>query len=149
VKLIIETAERESAGDLVGQSPQCPGVYVITFPHYWNHPCDRASGRTLVKVGFSKDVYKRFNSMAPKTACPEPWLVVRVYRSKKGDAQQMETKFHEHLVSAGHLSPHHDSPETGCEWFLTDLDFLDGIARKLGLSVFDWHRRSAKLLTSG
>jgi hypothetical protein len=133
VKRILEVARREMAGLYEGETPGCPGVYVITYSHYWKHPYDQSDGRTLFKVGCGKDVYKRIPSIASKIACPEPWIIVRVYRARTGRAEEVEAQFHLRLFAAGHGSPHHDSPETGCEWFLTDVDTLDEIAEELTL----------------
>jgi hypothetical protein len=135
VKRILEVAKREIAGLYGGETLGCPGVYAITFPHYWKHPYDRSDGRTLLKVGCGENVYKRITSMVSKIACPEPWLIARVYRARKGHAEEIEMEFHRRLFAAGHRSPHHDSPETGCEWFLTDVDFLDDVAKELDLAV--------------
>jgi hypothetical protein len=41
--------------------------------------------------------------------------------------------FHDRLTRAGHLRP--DTTCAGKEWFLTNVDFLDGIAGELGLNV--------------
>ena len=126
-----------------------PGVYVYTLPHYFAHPYDPATGRTLFKVGWSEGppFMRMMGQARPSktrhTALPEDPIMLRFYRS---DSSVAERDLHRALEERG------DRRSTGIwcgrEWFLTDLATLDKLARSLGLeTVYRLRRRPGWLPT--
>jgi hypothetical protein len=124
-----------------------PGVYVYTLPHYFAHPYDPATGRTLFKVGWSEGPpFMRLMGQSRQdkkryTALPEDPIVLRFYRS---DSSVAEHDLHHALEERG------DRRSTGTfcgrEWFLTDLGTVDKLARSLSLeTVYRLRRRPAWL----
>jgi hypothetical protein len=114
------------------------GIYVYTLPHYRKHPVEPApsgdsADRTLMKVGMSdSDVVQRFNRQQRNTALPEDPDLLRIYVGD-GDMLQVEQRFHRLLRAADHRQ--NSGRQSGTEWFLTSLKFLDAIAIDLGMSV--------------
>ncbi len=91
--------------------------------------------RTYYKVGKSDDdVIRRFRQQSTQTALPEPAVLFRVYETAKDSAREVERSFHEHLEAAGHIQQRRPKG-TGKEWFLTNLTFLEAIARLLDLPI--------------
>ncbi len=67
---------------------------------------------------------------------PEPLALIRVYSVQDRDSAATEKTFHELLENAGHANPRRTGKsrsEVGKEWYLTNEDFLDSIAKALGL----------------
>jgi hypothetical protein len=95
------------------------------------HP-DAQTNRTLLKVGHSAvDVFTRVASQSRTTALPEDPMLLRIYPCD--ESARAERQFHDRLTRAGHLRP--DTTYAGKEWFLTTVDFLDGVASELGLEI--------------
>jgi hypothetical protein len=114
------------------QSLRISGVYVFTLPHYLRYPVDTETGNTYLKVGHSQSgVVNRFIEQTRTTALPEDPILLRVYPTE--NAEEMETEFHRLLVAGGHLRT--TGASAGREWFLTNLDYLDEIAGRLGLET--------------
>jgi T5orf172 domain len=114
------------------------GIYAFSYGWYLDSPVDAARGNTLIKVGMAVDVADRIRShtAGTRTHMPEPLVLVRVYSADSDDLRETEKTFHELLDTAGHENPRRRGPskrEVGKEWFLTNEDFLDGIARALKL----------------
>jgi hypothetical protein len=67
---------------------------------------------------------------------PEPLALIRAYATGTRNLAEVEHTFHDLLESAGHFNPRRtgkSSREVGKEWFLTNEDFLDSIAKALNL----------------
>lgn len=113
------------------------GVYVYTLPHYIQHPViakpDASSTpRTLLKVGKSDiDIEVRIKQQTT-TALPEPPMKLRVYLGDSEPAA-IERNMHAMLDAADH-NPNR-AKGAGKEWFLTNLKFLDAIAKVLDLQT--------------
>jgi len=126
------------------EKQRATGIYVYSLPHYRRRPVLPATGedddsvtrdRTYYKVGKSDDdVIRRFREQSTQTVLPEPAVLFRVYETKEKTAGAVESKFHDHLEAAGHVRQRRPKG-TGKEWFLTNLTFLDSIARLLDLPV--------------
>ena len=119
-----------------------PGIYVYTFPHYMRFPILEAAGaetnpRTFLKVGRSKNMNGRITGQV-RTYMPEPPLVLRMYEVPEDDLVDVEGRIHEHLKAAGHGRLH--TKNTGREWFLTQLQFLDSTTDLMGLELYRAHR---------
>lgn len=122
---------RQSTRPAAPQTPPTAGVYVYGLPWILAHP-DPETNRTLLKVGHSSvDIFNRVASQSRTTALPEDPMLLRVYPCD--ESARAEAQFHDRLTRAGHLRP--DTTYAGKEWFLTNLDFLDGVAAELGLEV--------------
>lgn len=110
-----------------------PGVYVYTLPLYLAHPVDAENGRFLLKVGHSTvDVFKRVSSQSRTTALPEDPILLRTYPC--AESAGMEARFKEALSRVGHVRAE-ITRHAGTEWYPTTLEFLDGVAREMGLEI--------------
>ncbi|TFB68193.1 GIY-YIG nuclease family protein [Cryobacterium glaciale] len=98
----------------------------------WSPP-DR--GNTLIKVGHFSNVAQRIrqHTSSAHTHSPEPLALIRVYSTAERDPEQVEHSFHELLRTAGHDNPRRTGREVCTEWFLTNEDFLDSMAKVIGL----------------
>lgn len=123
-----------------------PGIYVYTYPHYYNSPVRRSQedytdNRTFLKVGVTEaaeGVSKRIQQQIGqvRTAIPEPPLILRIYNGAGVDLKEAEEKIQNHLESADHSRINRQRGSgVGVEWFLTHLKFLDSTASLLGLEV--------------
>ena len=107
------------------------GVYVFTYPHYFQHPYSVDPERFLLKVGMTKsDAFQRVRTQARQAGLPELPVLLRVYRSPDHDPRELEGKYHQLLDAADH-----PRGPAGTEWFATRLEFLDTIAQVLGLET--------------
>lgn len=107
------------------------GVYVFTYPHYFQHPYTVDPERFLLKVGMTRtEPFQRVRAQARQTGMPELPVLLRVYRSQDHDPAELERKYHQLLDAADH-----PRGPAGKEWFATRLDFLDTIAQVLGLDT--------------
>lgn len=111
------------------------GIYAFSFGWYLESPVDPERGNTLIKVGRSTNVAQRIraHTSAVKTAIPEPLALIRVYATGERSPDEVERITHELLRTAGHNNPRRTTQEGGSEWFLTNEDFLDSIAKALRL----------------
>lgn len=126
-RLAAQQTEQAEARNVVG-------VYAYALPHYLRHPYDRATGRTLLKVGCSNsDVIQRFRNQTRTTALPEDPVLLRIYATGADSAAATEATFHRLLDAAAHSR--RVGRIAGCEWFLTRVQFLDEIARTLCLPI--------------
>lgn len=126
--------EREAAttlADLEGR----PGIYAFSYGWYLESPVDPERGNTLIKVGQSVNVAQRIREHTSKARAhmPEPLTLIRVYSTDGHDVGAVEHGFHDLLRTAGHTNPRRTGREVGVEWFLTNEDFLDMIAKTIGL----------------
>lgn len=141
-----EAAEQSVEDSLKGRS----GVYVFTYPHYFRHPTHQSAefekmpDRTLLKVGFSDvGILERVNQETRGAGVPEHRRVLRAYLTAGAETpfnKEIERQFHDLLDSAGHAGPKRGSTEHqrgGNEWFYTSVEFLDAIARTLGLEIVE------------
>ena len=123
-----------------------PGIYVYTFPHYIKYPVvptdeDDTNPRTYLKIGQStKDMVKRVRDQIAqnKTVLPEPPVILRMYKCPEEKTQEIERKIHRHLSAADHSQNRNN--DSGREWFLTHLQFVDSTADLLGLELVYEHR---------
>jgi hypothetical protein len=113
-----------------------PGVYVYTLPTYFRTPKKTDPDRFLYKIGMTERfVGKRVREQQRLTNLPEdPWTL-RVYRSNIHSPAEIERAFHNLLESAGHSRS--KGRFAGNEWFATNLEFLDAIARALGFEILE------------
>lgn len=116
------------------------GIYAFSYGWYLESPVDAERGNTLIKVGLAADVAERIRSYASgvRTHMPEPLVLIRVYPTDDRNLAETEKTFHELLDTAGHANPRRSGTskrEVGKEWFLTNEDFLDSIAKALKLST--------------
>jgi hypothetical protein len=77
----------------------------------------------------------RQHTSAARTHIPEPLALIRVYGTQDRAVDEIERAFHSLLHTAGHDNPRRNGREVGVEWFLTNEDFLDAIAKTIGLST--------------
>jgi len=110
------------------------GVYVYTLPTYYRTPKKNDPDRFLFKIGKTdRFVGERIREQQRLTGLPEdPWLL-RVYRSDEHSPAEMERVFHDLLEAAGHAGA--TGRYAGREWFATNLEFLDAIARSQGFKI--------------
>jgi hypothetical protein len=113
-----------------------PGVYVYTLPTYFRTPKKTDPDRFLYKIGMTERfVGTRVREQQRMTNLPEdPWTL-RVYKSDNHSPAQIEHIFHEMLEAAGHSRA--TGRFAGNEWFATNLEFLDAIARNLGFEILE------------
>lgn len=120
------------------ESQGIAGIYVYTLPHYRKHPVEPAleeaiADKTLMKVGMSdSDVIRRFRHQQRNTSLPEDPDLLRIYVGD-GNMLEIEQRMHRLLRAADHRQ--NSGRQSGTEWFLTSLRFLDAIALDMGLSV--------------
>jgi len=126
------------------------GVYVFTYPHYLRHPThpstefEKILDRTLLKVGFADNgIVDRVNHETSGAGVPEHRRILRAYLTSHGETRSgrdFERLFHDLLDTAGHAGPKRNSTEYqrgGKEWFYTNVDFLDQVARILNLEIVE------------
>ena len=116
------------SGELEQSIENQPGVYVYTLPTYYRTPKMTDPDRFLYKIGKTdRFVGDRIRAQQRLTGLPEdPWTL-RVYRCEGLTPAAMERVFHELLEAAGHSRA--TGQYAGREWFATNLEFLDAIAR--------------------
>ena len=74
---------------------------------------------------------------------PEHRRILRAYLTSHGETRSgrdFERLFHDLLDTAGHAGPKRNSTEYqrgGKEWFYTNVDFLDQVARILNLEIVE------------
>lgn len=125
-----------SAGQLERSIESQPGVYVYTLPTYYRTPKKADPDRFLYKIGKTdRFVGGRVREQQRMTGLPEdPWTL-RVYRSVDHSPAEMERVFHDLLDAAGHSRA--SGQYAGREWFATNLEFLDAIARAMGFEIHE------------
>ncbi len=132
-----EEADIEAAASTLERSAaELSGVYVYTLPTFFRTTQKVDPDRYWFKVGKTDRVAGiRIGEQGRATGLPEdPWLL-RVYRSESRAPADLEQEFHRLLAAAGHAkSAGHN---TGREWFATNLEFLDTIARTLGCNIVE------------
>jgi hypothetical protein len=129
-----EQSATMTLAELVG----VPGIYAFSYGWYLESQVDPERGNTLIKVGQASDIAVRIrqHSSGARTHMPEPLALIRVYSTGARNPLEVEHTFHELLESAGHFNPRRTGKsirEVGKEWFLTNEDFLDSIAKALNL----------------
>ncbi|MFB9645433.1 GIY-YIG nuclease family protein [Microbacterium terregens] len=128
-------AEEREAGNTLVALEGVSGVYAFSYGWYLESPLDPGRGNTLIKVGMSANVAERVrqHTRSARAHIPEPLALIRVYEAGVHGADYLEQAFHALLHAAGHDNPRRTGREVGVEWFLTNADFLDTIARTIGL----------------
>lgn len=126
--------EREAENTLASLEGRA-GIYAFSYGWYLEAPVDPERGNTLIKVGKSTNIAQRIrqHTSAARTHIPEPLALIRVYGTEDRAVDQVERDFHSLLHTAGHDNPRRTGREVGVEWFLTNEDFLDAIAKTIGL----------------
>jgi hypothetical protein len=130
-----EDAQILASSEVLEQSIENqPGVYVYTLPTYYRTPKKTDPDRFLYKIGKTdRFVGDRIREQQRLTGLPEdPWTL-RVYRCEGMTPAEMERVFHELLEAAGHARA--TGQYAGREWFATNLEFLDAIARAQGFEI--------------
>ena len=130
--------EVASAATALHQLNGVPGIYAFSYGWYLESFVDPERGQTLIKVGQARDVAARIrqHTAGARTHMPEPLALIRVYAIGSRDLLATEKSFHELLETAGHSNPRRvgsAARQVGREWFLTNEDFLDSIAKALEL----------------
>jgi hypothetical protein len=129
-ELVAASSELEEAA--ATELHSASGVYVFTYPQYWRYPYREDSERRLLKIGQTgNNAWKRVIAQAKSTGMPEDPQLLRVYVS--ADAGKDEATFHRLLDAAEHERS--KGKAAGTEWFATTTDFLDEIARTIGLKI--------------
>ena len=128
-------AEAVEASATLASLEGVPGIYAFSYGWYLESPVDADRGNTLIKVGMSTNIAQRIRDHTAKarTHIPEPLALIRAYGTGERNATETERSFHELLRTAGHLNPRRVGREVGTEWFLTNEDFLDSVAKVMGL----------------
>ncbi|TAM66467.1 MAG: GIY-YIG nuclease family protein [Microbacteriaceae bacterium] len=126
--------EREAATTLASLEG-IAGIYAFSYGWYLESPVDPQHGNTLIKVGESLNVAQHIREHTSKARAhmPEPLALIRVYSTGARAVTEVERAFHDLLRTAGHINPRRVGREVGVEWFLTNEDFLDSIAKVIGL----------------
>jgi hypothetical protein len=120
------------------ESQGISGIYVYTLPHYRKHPVEPAleeaiADKTLMKVGMSdSDVIRRFRHQQRNTSLPEDPDLLRIYVGN-GNMLETEQRMHRLLRAADHRQ--NSGRQSGTEWFLTSLRFLDALAMDMGMTI--------------
>jgi len=130
--------EEHSATHTLASLAGVAGIYAFSYGWYLESQVDPDRGNTLIKVGQALDVAGRIrqHTSGARTHMPEPLALIRVYSTGNRAPLEVEKTFHDLLDSAGHVNPRRtglSSREVGKEWFLTNEDFLDSIAKALNL----------------
>ena len=127
------------------QKSDSPGIYVYSYPHYVNYPVvssdeDDTTSRTYLKIGMSETDAAGRIGQQNTTAVPEPIMPLRIYTHPDGNLKEIERSIHRHLDAADHNQVNKGRRrgrprESGDEWFLTHLPFIDSTAGLLGLKI--------------
>lgn len=104
-----------------------PGVYAFSIGRY---RVDQ--GRSIIKVGMAADIGARMaaHRRNAKTVLPDPIELLRAWETPS--YQQAERTLHTILKLA---DQHYNQPGAGNEWFQTNLDLLDELAKLMGLKL--------------
>jgi hypothetical protein len=104
-------------------------VYAYTYPHYLRHPCEKDTGRTLIKIGSThRSAAARVRAQTRLTPCPEVGVLLRSWPTRR--MLTMERLMHAILEAAGDTR---STAHPGSEWFMTRLDRLDHAAELMTL----------------
>jgi hypothetical protein len=127
----LERASHELEKALEHQS----GVYVYTLPSFRRTVQKTDPERFWFKIGKTDRVAGvRIGEQMRATGLPEdPWIA-RVYRHTTLTPKDLETSFHNLLEAAGHSRA--AGKHSGRDWYATNLEFLDAVARSLGCETF-------------
>lgn len=130
--------EARMSADTLSTLAGVSGIYAFSYGWYLERPVDAERGNTLIKVGQALDVAARIrqHTSGARAHMPEPLSLIRVYSLEGRDPLPTERIFHELLDNARHTNPRRAGAsrrEVGREWFLTNEDFLDSIAKALNL----------------
>ena len=133
-----DVQEAASAATSLAELEGVPGIYAFSYGWYLESPIDTERTNTLIKIGQAGNVASRIrqHTAGARAHMPEPLALIRVYSTEGRDLVATERMFHELLENARHSNPRRTGPgrrEVGKEWFLTNEDFLDSIAKALGL----------------
>jgi hypothetical protein len=114
---------------------QQSGVYVYTLPSFRRTVQKTDPERFWFKIGKTDRVAGvRVGEQMRATGLPEdPWIA-RVYRHTTLSPKELETSFHNLLEAAGHSRA--AGKHSGRDWYATNLEFLDEVARALGCEAF-------------
>jgi hypothetical protein len=105
------------------------GVAVHTYPHYWRHPYDVETNRRLLKIApLSLGGWQQVLDQSQAAGTPEEPVLLRVYVAQ--DLAATERTFRRLLQAADHTRSTGDGG-----WFATTLEFLDEIARAIGVEI--------------
>ncbi len=125
---------------------QKSGIYVYTYPHYRKHPeiesTDDTAERYHLKVGKTARSAKRRVSeqTAGMPEDPVPILLITGEEEKEFKDQpdlldKVEKSIHEHLAIIGHATL--GNKGGGKEWFLTNKETIESMAKLMGLKIRD------------
>ncbi|RZI96226.1 MAG: GIY-YIG nuclease family protein [Microbacterium sp.] len=133
-----DSKEQFEAATTLGELAGVAGIYAFSYGWYLESLVDSGRGNTLIKVGRASDIANRIkqHTAGARTHMPEPLALVRAYEAGRDELHAIEKHFHELLETAGHFNPRRtgkSTSEVGKEWFLTNEDFLDSIAKALRL----------------
>ena len=135
VAIKTEDAEFERASVVLEtELSDLPGVYVYTLPSLLRVIQKIDPERFWFKIGKTdRDAGRRIGEQMRATALPEDPFIARVYRHNSLTPKELETKFHESLSAAGHSRA--TGRYAGKEWYATNLEFLDTIAKLLNCEI--------------
>ena len=122
------------------------GIYVYTYPHYRKHPeiesTDDTAERYHLKVGKTARSAKRRVSeqTAGMPEDPVPILLItgkeeKEFKDHPDLLEKVEKSIHEHLAIIGHAKL--GNTGGGKEWFLTNKETIESMAKLMGLKIRD------------
>ena len=125
---------------------QKSGIYVYTYPHYRKHPQIESTNDTAerfhLKVGKTVRTAKRRVSeqTAGMPEDPMPILLIvgmdeKEFENHPNLLDKVEKTIHEHLTIIGHAKL--GNKGGGKEWFLTNKETIESMAKLMGLKILD------------
>ena len=110
------------------------GVYVFSLPSFVRTVQKTDPERFWFKIGKTDRLAGiRVGEIKRATGLPEDPILVRVYQHPEKSPRDIEQKFHLLLDAAGHSRA--GGQNSGKDWFATNLEFLDSIARAIGCEI--------------
>lgn len=111
-------------------------VYVYSYPTYLRVGTADDPELYWFKIGYTgSEVGSRILAQVRQTAMPEDPVIVRVYHKPGYASSEIESKFHQTLDAFRQQRSSSNSKKAGKEWFATDLERLDAIAKLLEMVV--------------
>ena len=111
-------------------------IYVYSYPTYLRVGTADDPELYWFKIGYTgNEVGTRILSQVRQTAMPEDPVIVRVYHKPGFSSSEIEGKFHQTLDAFKQQRSSQRSQKAGKEWFATDLERLDAIAKLLDMTV--------------
>ncbi|MGC2175355.1 MAG: GIY-YIG nuclease family protein [Acidimicrobiales bacterium] len=111
------------------------GIYVYSLPTFLRVPQKLDPERYWFKIGRTeRSADGRIVEQQRQAGLPEDYVLRRVYVPAAGTLNEAEKRFHDALIAFGHSRA--EGRQAGREWFATNLDALDTVARMMGYQIF-------------